>query len=430
MTILIKEGHVLDPETQRDEICDVLIDGDRITKVDRGIETEAERIIEAKGCYIMPGFIDLHVHFRDPGLEYKETLTTGGRAAVKGGVTTVCAMPNTKPVIDNGVKVKEVMERAKRESLTNVIQLGAVTVAQEGKELADIRGMARNGCHAISEDGKSVMNASLYRKGMKVAKEEGIAVFAHCEDITMVEGGVMNADDKATALGLKGITNAVEDVIVARDILLAKETGVRLHLCHCSTKDSIKMLGLAKEEGLSVTGEVCPHHFILSTDDIQKDDGNYKMNPPLRSKEDVEAIREGLRNGTVDVIATDHAPHAEAEKNRSMKLAAFGIVGLETSAALTYTELVETGIITPMQMAEKMSYNPAKILGIHDRGSVSEGKIADIVIFDPKTEYVIDKNTFLSKGKNTPFHGRKVKGKVVCTIAGGRVVYEGGKTID
>lgn len=430
MTILIKEGHVLDPETQRDEICDVLIDGDRITKVDRGIETEAERIIEAKGCYIMPGFIDLHVHFRDPGLEYKETLTTGGRAAVKGGVTTVCAMPNTKPVIDNGVKVKEVMERAKRESLTNVIQLGAVTVAQEGKELADIRGMARNGCHAISEDGKSVMNASLYRKGMKMAKEEGIAVFAHCEDITMVEGGVMNADDKAAALGLKGITNAVEDVIVARDILLAKETGVRLHLCHCSTKDSIKMLGLAKEEGLSVTGEVCPHHFILSTDDIQKDDGNYKMNPPLRSKEDVEAIREGLRNGTVDVIATDHAPHAEAEKNRSMKLAAFGIVGLETSAALTYTELVETGIITPMQMAEKMSYNPAKILGIHDRGSVSEGKIADIVIFDPETEYVIDKNTFLSKGKNTPFHGRKVKGKVVCTIAGGRVVYEGGKTID
>lgn len=430
MTILIKEGHVLDPETKRDEICDVLIDGDRITRVGSGIETEAERVINAKGCYVMPGFIDLHVHFRDPGLEYKETLTTGGRAAVKGGVTTVCAMPNTKPVIDNGVKVKEVMERAKRESLTNVIQLGAVTVGQEGKELADIRGMAKNGCHAISEDGKSVMNASLYRKGMNMAKEEGLAVFAHCEDITMVEGGVMNADKKAEKLGLKGITNAVEDVIVARDILLAKETGVPLHLCHCSTKDSIKMLGLAKEEGLDVTGEVCPHHFILSTDDITKDDGNYKMNPPLRSREDVEAIKEGLRNGTVDVIATDHAPHAEAEKNRSMKLAAFGIVGLETSAALTYTELVETGIITPMQMAEKMSWNPAKILGLHDRGSVSEGKIADVVIFDPEKEYTIDKNTFLSKGKNTPFHGRKVKGEVVCTIAGGRIVYEGGKIID
>lgn len=430
MTILIKEGHVLDPETGRDEVCDVLIDGDRITRVASGIEAEAERTIEAGGCYVMPGFIDLHVHFRDPGLEYKETLTTGGRAAVKGGVTTVCAMPNTKPVIDNGVKVKEVMERAKKESLTNVIQLGAVTVAQEGKELADIRGMAKNGCHAISEDGKSVMDASLYRRGMRVAKEEGIAVFAHCEDITMVEGGVMNADGKADMLGLKGITNAVEDVIVARDILLAKETGVRLHLCHCSTKDSIKMLGLAKEEGLDVTGEVCPHHFILSTDDIQKDDGNYKMNPPLRSRADVEAIRKGLRDGTVDVIATDHAPHAEAEKNRSMKLAAFGIVGLETSAALTYTELVETGVITPMQMAEKMSRNPARILGLHDRGSVSEGKIADVVIFDPQKEVTIDKDTFLSKGKNTPFHGRKVKGEVVCTIAGGRVVYEGGKTID
>lgn len=430
MTILIKNGHVLDPETRLDGICDVLIDGDRITKVENHIETECDRMIDAKGCYVMPGFIDLHVHFRDPGLEYKETLTTGGRAAVRGGVTTVCAMPNTKPVIDNGVKVKEVMERAKRESLTHVIQLGAVTKGQEGRELADINGMAENGCRAISEDGKSVMNASLYRRGMQAAKKEGLAVFAHCEDITLVEGGVMNADEKARQLGLKGITNAVEDVIVARDILLAKETGVRLHLCHCSTKDSVKMLAMAKEEGLDVTGEVCPHHFILSTDDILEDDGNFKMNPPLRSKEDVQALREGLKNNIIDVIATDHAPHAEAEKNRTMKLAAFGIVGLETSAALTYTELVEKGILTPMQMAEKMSYNPARILGLSEKGSVSEGKIADVVVFDPGKEYTIDKNSFLSKGKNTPFHGRKVKGEVLYTIAGGRIVYEGGRTID
>lgn len=430
MTILIKNGHVLDPLTGQDGICDVLIDGDRITGMGENLDTPADRVIDAEGCYVMPGFIDLHVHFRDPGLEYKETLKTGGRAAVRGGVTTVCAMPNTKPVIDNGVKVKEVQDRAKRESLTNVIQLGAVTVGQKGEELADIRGMAAQDCHAISEDGKSVMNASLYRRAMKIAKEENLAVFAHCEDITMVEGGVMNADAKAESLGLKGITNSVEDVITARDILLAKETGVQLHLCHCSTADSVKMVALAKEEGLPVTAEVCPHHFILTSDDIPSDDGNFKMNPPLRSKEDVEALREGLKNNIMDVIATDHAPHAEAEKNRTMKLAAFGIVGIETSAALTYTELVEKGVLTPMQMAEKMSYNPAKILGLSDKGSVSEGMIADVVIFDPRKEYVIDKKTFLSKGKNTPFQGRKVKGEVAVTIVGGKIVYEGGRTID
>ena len=430
MTILIKNGHVLDPKTGRNAICDVLIDGDRITKPEENIDVEADRVIDASGCYVMPGFIDLHVHLRDPGLEYKETLKTGGMAAVKGGVTTVCAMPNTKPVIDKSVKVAMVHRRARVESLTNVIQLGSVTIGQEGKELADIRGMAAEGCHAISEDGKSVMNASLYRKAMKIAKEAGVAVFAHCEDITMVEGGVMNADDKAKKLGLKGITNAVEDVIVARDILLAKETGAQLHLCHCSTKDSVKMIALAKEEGLPVTGEVCPHHFTLTTDDIKEDDGNFKMNPPLRTREDVEALKEGLKNNIIDVISTDHAPHASAEKNRTMKMAPFGIVGLETSAALTYTELVEPGILTPMQMAEKMSYNPSKILGLSEKGSVSEGMIADVVIFDPSKEYTIQKETFVSKGKNTPFNGRKVKGDVRCTIAGGKIVYEGGKVID
>ena len=231
----------------------------------------------------MPGFIDLHVHFRDPGLEYKETLTTGGRAAVRGGVTSVCAMPNTRPVTDTGVKVETVQKRARKESLTNVYQLGSVTIGQEGKELADIREMAGKGCVGISEDGKSVMNAALYRRGMKLAKGAGMVVFAHCEDITMVEGGVMNAGSKAEELGLKGITNSVEDVIAARDILLAKETGVKLHLCHCSTEDSVKMIRAAKAEGLAVTGEVCPHHFTLTTDDITEDDGNFKMNPPIRS---------------------------------------------------------------------------------------------------------------------------------------------------
>ena len=424
MRILIRNGQVVDPSSKTEGRFDVLVEEDRIVRVAEQIDEAADRVLDAEGCYVMPGFIDLHVHLRDPGLEYKETLQTGGMAAVKGGVTTVCAMPNTKPVMDDGQKVAEVHKRAEEESPAHVIQIGAVTKDQAGQELADIAGMAEAGCHAISEDGKSVMNASLYCKAMKIAKEKGISVFAHCEDITMVEGGVMNADENAVRLGLKGITNSVEDVIVARDILLAKETGVRLHLCHCSTADSVEMIRLAKEEGLPVTGEVCPHHFILTADDILEDDGNYKMNPPLRGKKDVEALRQGLADGTMDVISTDHAPHSEEEKNRSMAKAAFGIVGLETSAALTYTELVKTGILSVMQMAEKMSYNPAQILGLSDKGAVAEGKTADLVIFDPNPTYTIDKNTFVSKGKNTPFHGRTVTGEVRFTLVDGKVVYE------
>ena len=382
MKILIQNGYVLDPESKREGIFDVFVQDEKIVKVAEKIETEADRVIDATGSYVMPGFIDLHVHLRDPGLEYKETLETGGKAAARGGVTTVCAMPNTKPVTDNAEMIASIHGRAKTECLVNVIQIGAITVGQMGEELADIEGMAKAGCHAISEDGKSVMNASLYRKAMKIAKENNISIFAHCEDITMVEGGVMHADEKAQALGLKGITNAVEDVIVARDILLAKETGVRLHLCHCSTEDSVKLVEAAKKEGLPVTAEVCPHHFVMTTDDITEDDGNFKMNPPLRGKSDVEALKMGLKADIMDVIATDHAPHSAEEKNCSMTKAAFGIVGLETMAALTYTELVEPGILTPMQMAEKTSYNPAKILGLEDKGAIAEGKIADIVIFD------------------------------------------------
>ncbi len=424
MKILIKEGHVVDPLTGLNGQSDVLIENDRIVKVDKNISEAADQLIEASGCYVMPGFIDLHVHLRDPGLTHKETLTTGGQAAAHGGVTTVCAMPNTKPVTDTKEMVETLHERAKNESKVHVIQIGAVTKGQAGKELADIAGMAEAGCHAISEDGKSVMNASLYRQGMKLAKENGISVFAHCEDITMVEGGVMNAGAKAQALGVKGITNSVEDVIAARDILLAKETGVRLHLCHCSTKDSVEMIRLAKEEGLKVTGEVCPHHFILSEDDITENNGKFKMNPPLRSKEDVEALKEGLKNDIMDVISTDHAPHAVEEKDVPMEKSAFGIVGLETSACLTYTELVDKGVISVMQMAEKMSYNPAQILGLKEKGSISEGKIADIAIFDPRRVYKIDVNTFYSKGKNTPFDGYPVKGEVVCTIVDGKIVYQ------
>ena len=282
--------------------------------------------------------------------------------------------------------------------------------------------MVQAGIPAISEDGKSVMNTAVYRKAMEIAKEEGIPVFAHCEDRELAQDGVMNAGKRAEELGLKGILNDVEDIIEARDIMLARSVGVHLHLCHCSTSGSVWLLKQAKAEGVSVTGEACPHHFTLSDEDIPGDDANYKMNPPLRSPKDVEAIREGLKNDLIDVIATDHAPHTAIEKGTSMRTAPFGIVGLETAAALTYTELVKKDYLTPVQMAEKLSYNPAKIIGL-DKGSLEKGKTADIVIFDPHETYTIRTEDFAGKAKNTPFAGRKVTGKVVNTIVAGEIVY-------
>ena len=425
MTILIRGGQVINPATQMDEVADVLIEDGVVKEIKKGIKSKANRTIDAKGCYVMPGFIDLHVHLRDPGLEYKEDVFTGMQAAAHGGYTTVLAMPNTKPVADNADVIGYVHRKAASGNCIHVLQVGAVTKGHLGKELADIEGMVKAGCPAISEDGKSVMNSQVYREGMKEAARLHIPVLAHCEDINLVHGGVMNADAKAEALGLPGITNAVEDVIVARDILLSKETGARLHLCHCSTEDSVRMVREAKEQGIAVSAEVCPHHFTLSSEDIKEEEmTNYKMNPPLRTKADVEALKQGLKDGTMEVISTDHAPHAFQEKNTTMQKAPFGIVGLETAACLTYTELVLGGYLTPMQMAERMSYNPARVIG-SDKGDIQPGKAADRVIFDPKETYRIDRDQFASKGRNTPFHGREVTGRVKCTICDGCVVYEG-----
>lgn len=440
MDILIKGGHVINPATKMDEVADVRIENDVIAEIGKNLKAKkTDRVIQAKGYYVMPGFIDMHVHFRDPGFEQKEDIYTGMAAAAHGGYTTVLTMPNTKPVVDNADVVNYVHTKADSGHCIHVMQVGAVTKGQQGKELADIKGMVEAGIPAISEDGKSVMNAEVYREGMLEAAKYGIPVLAHCEDINMVNGGVMNADAKAKELDMPGITNSVEDVIIARDIVLSKETGAQLHLCHCSTADSVKMVKLAKEEGLKVSAEVCPHHFTLTSDDIKKfvpqiengiliphetdADTNYKMNPPLRTGKDVEALKEGLRDGIMDVISTDHAPHTFDDKNTSMKKAPFGIVGLETAACLTYSELVLGGYLTPMQMAEKMSYNPARIIGI-DKGDIQPGKKADVVLFDPNETYRIDKNTFASKGRNTPFDGREVTGRVKLTICDGNIVYE------
>lgn len=439
MTILIKGGKVINPATGMEEVADVLVENGVVSKIEKNIKVKAEQQIDAKGCFVMPGFIDMHVHLRDPGFEQKENIETGCRAAAHGGYTTILAMPNTKPVVDNADVVNYVQNKAKMVGVVNVMQVGAVTKGQKGKELSDIEGMAKAGIRAISEDGKSVMNAQLYREAMEKAKELDLVVLAHCEDINLVNGGVMNEDERAKELGLKGITNSVEDVIVARDVMLSYDTGAKLHLCHCSTRNSVMIMKSAKEKKLSVTAEVCPHHFTLTSSDIKKAepfldveknvpldmdaDTNYKMNPPLRTKEDVQVLKEGLRDNIMDVISTDHAPHTFQDKNTSMKNAPFGIVGLETAASLTYTELVLGGYLTPMQMAEKMSYNPAKIIGI-DKGDIQPGKVADIVIFDPTVTYKIDKNKFASKGRNTPFDGRKVTGKVRATIVGGHIVYQ------
>lgn len=421
--ILIKNGRVVDPANYIDGKKDILIEDGKIKKVaDFIVEDEDTNVIDADEKVVMPGFIDLHVHLREPGFEYKETIETGSKAAARGGVTSICPMPNTKPVIDSPESVKDLLKRADC-SPVHILPIGACTIGQEGKELADIEGMKDAGIVALSEDGKSVMDSALFRKSLKEAARLDLPMFSHCEDKALVEGGVMNKGQKSEELGLPGITNSVEDVIVARDIIMSKEAGNRLHLCHCSTADSVVLVEMAKKQGLPVSAEVCPHHFTMSDDEITEDNGRFKMNPPLRNRADVDALKEGLKTGIMEVISTDHAPHGKEEKDQSMLKAPFGIVGLETSFALGYTELVDKGVLTLSQLVEKMSVNPAKVLGI-DKGNLAPGKAADIVIADITKEYEIDSSKFVSKGKNTPFDGKKVKGRVITTIVDGKIVYK------
>lgn len=423
MRLLIKNGRVVDPKNGVDEIRDILIDEGIIQKTGKSISDDAETVIDATGKIVAPGLIDLHVHFREPGLEYKEDIETGSRAAARGGVTTVVCMPNTNPVIDNGPLVEYVMNRGKKTGLVNVLTTGCISKGQKSGELSEIGELKAAGAVGISDDGRPVMTSSLMRRALEYAKMFDIPVMSHCEDLELVDGGSMNEGYMSTYLGLRGIPKSAESVAVTRDILIAEEVDGRLHICHVSTRNSIEAIRAAKKRGVRVTAETAPHYFSLTDKACEGFNTNAKMNPPLRDEDDIQAVIEGLQDGTLDAIATDHAPHHFDEKELEFDQALNGIVGLETSLAVGVTYLVKTGKLTMGQLIEKMSVNPAEIIGI-DRGSLAEGKVADVVIFDAEKEYQVDVNEFASKGKNSPYDGFVLSGLVETTITGGKIVYQ------
>ena len=422
MTLLIQGGHVIDPG-RVNGVADVLIENGTISAVGPALTAPAgATVIQAKGQLVLPGFVDLHVHVRERGFEYKETIQSGTAAAVAGGLTTVCAMPNTNPVNDNQAVTEFMLERAKAAGNAHLYPIGAITKKSEGKELAEIGDLRRAGCVAISDDGKPVMNSLVMRRAMEYARAFDVPVVDHCEDLHLSEGGCMNEGLVSTELGLPGIPSAAEDVMVARNVSLAELTGARLHLAHISTAGSVRMVREAKARGLKVTAEACPHHFTLTEELTRGYNTHAKMNPPLRTMQDVQAIKEGLRDGTIDVIATDHAPHATQEKQQEFTEAPFGIVGLETALSLTLA-LVDEGVLTLESAVDKLATAPAKAFSLN-AGTLAVGAPADVAIVDPNREWQVDPSRFRSKSRNTPFAGWKVKGRVTTTIVSGRVVFE------
>ncbi len=422
MKTLIKNGIVFNPKAGFQKKQDVYVVEGYVREIANHIDKEADRIIDAEGCWVTPGLIDVHVHLREPGFEYKETIATGSMSAAAGGFTTICAMPNTKPAMDNAKLIDDIQAKIEKESHVHVLPIGAITIGQQGEKIVDIEALAKSGICALSEDGKSVMDAKVLHDAMIRAKEVGLPILSHCEDINLAKGGCMHQGDRAQAIGVIGIASEAEDIIVARDIILAKITGARLHLCHISTAGSVDLLRQAKEKGMDITAEVCPHHFTLTEEAVTADNTNMKMSPPLRSKADLKTIKKAFKEGIIDIIATDHAPHSVEDKSGGLEKAANGIVGLETAVPLGMTELVEQDILTPMAFIKTLTYNPAKMLGI-DKGILEEGKVADITIINPTERYTVDIHKFHSKSHNSPFNGKEVVGRVTHTIVGGNVVY-------
>lgn len=396
---------------------------DQITEAGSEGQTNADQIIDAKGKLVAPGFIDMHVHLREPGYEHKETIETGSKSAAKGGFTTIACMPNTRPVIDTPETIELVKSKAEAAGLVNVLPYAAITKSELGRELTDFAVLKEAGAIGFTDDGVGVQSAQMMKDAMALAKSLDMPIIAHCEDNSLVEGAPVNEGEFAKRHGLKGIPNESEAIHVGRDILLAEATGVHYHVCHVSTEQSIRLIRQAKEIGIRVTAEVCPHHLLLAETDIPGMDANWKMNPPLRSQRDVEACIKALEDGTIDMIVTDHAPHSEEEKAKGMQLAPFGIVGFETAFPLLYTKFVLTGRWELSLLIQRMTADPARVFGL-SAGKLEPGTPADLTIVDLEKEQEVNPDTFASKGRNTPFGGWKLKGWPVMTIVNGKVVWQ------
>ena len=424
MKILIKGGRVIDPANKIDKILDILIESGKISQISAKINTQAERIIDAKGKIVMPGLIDMHVHLREPGREDKETVASGTKAAIKGGVTTVLAMPNTFPAIDCAENVKLLQSIIKKSACVNVLICASITKERLGQEITDITALKKLGVYAISDDGASVDDEKIMLAALKAAKLANMLVICHCEDKTLTNKGVINLGFMSTKLGLRGISKESEYKRIERDIALAKKADAAIHIAHISCKESVEIIRQAKKSGIKITCETAPHYFYFTDESVAGFDTNMKMNPPLRGNEDVAAIKQGLKDKTIDAIASDHAPHTENEKDIEFERAEFGIVGLETELAAGITELVHSGLLNWLEFAEKISFNPAKILGLDYHG-LKINAPANLIIIDPDAEWLVEKSRLISKSKNSAFIGKKLKSVVEYTFINGKIVYQG-----
>jgi dihydroorotase len=421
--LLIKNGRVIDPASRHDAVADVWIEDGLVKGVGANLSPAGAQVFDATGLIVAPGFIDMHVHLREPGFEHSETIESGARAAAAGGFTSICPMPNTAPVNDSPTVTTYIIEKARRHAIVNVFPIGAITRGSLGEELAAIGSMRQAGAVAISDDGRPVMNAQLMRRAMEFARSFKMPVINHCEDLHLSAGGDMHEGAESVRLGLRGIPGSSEDVMVARDILLAELTGARYHVAHISSRHSVEMVAFAKLKGLAVTSEATPHHLTLTDAGMIPYDSNYKMKPPLRSASDVNAVVEGVVNGAIDAIATDHAPHAGSEKMQEFEKCPFGIIGLETALGIALEHLVHSGKISLGRLIEMFTVNPARILSI-PRGTLAAGAVGDVTIFSPDRQWTYDVNKSLSKSRNTPFDGVSFHGGPVATIVTGKIVWQ------
>lgn len=428
-SLIIKGGWVVDPAQPIDQVADLLIEDGKIAAVGKNIKSNKAKIIETKGMIVIPGLIDMHTHLREPGREDEETIESGLRAAVAGGFTSVCCMPNTNPPIDNASVVEMVLEKAAKANKANLFVVGAITKDRLGEEISEMADLIKAGVVAFSDDGNCVSQSNVMRRALEYSKMFEAPLIIHAEDKSLAALGQINEGFYSTLLGLKGIPREAEEIIIARDLVLAELTGGRVHLTHLSSKGSVELLRQAKKQGLRVTADVTPHHLVLTEEALGNYDTNLKVNPPLRSKQDKEALIEGLRDGTIDAIATDHAPHSLEEKEKEFDSASFGVTGLETALALVLTKLVEPKKLSLSQAIAKMTTGPAKILNL-PQGTLTKGKTADITVFQPSAEFEVKAEEFKSKSRNSPFVGWKLKGKVEYVLVGGKLIVKEGKIID